>query len=502
MADFFTILENTQITADDILESEAFARQVLSAKYPDTDFREGTAISDLTIRPTATLLALINKGLDVYFESNTIADVNDDTPEEVVDKIMSNLFLYRNNGTKAKVAARLFFSRRKSVTISKGVTFSTDDVVRFSPDKTYAISSDQLKYDSDNQEYYVDIFLESNGEGTEYNIDSGNLLFFTNFDAYFLRGEISYLKESSSPKETNSEFIDRSPSAISTRNLVNNPSIASRLQAEFPSISKLIAIGHGDSGMQRDIVSMTTPSGATSTIHLGGLTDIYCSVPIVKDIAQYVTDSSGKVTLIGPYLKVKTTSTQGGSLPNDIGPLTPYTITIDGYSSAGVIQDYTKENGFSSKQKMTINFGNFYANKVVSFDTWSFDLINSIQTYLEDRENRLTCGSLLARGMPTYLLDVTVQSYEQVLPTSEVIKPLIESYLRNLQPGEPFIMADLITALYQDSSVRSLKTPLTVSYELFKTNGKTATGTITDSLYPTESFERFELNTLTIASAS
>lgn len=501
MADFFTILENTQVTADDILEAEAFTRQVLSAKYPDTDFREGTAVADLVIRPSATMVALINKGLTVYFESNTIADVNDDTPEEVVDKIMSNLFLERNNGTRAKVSARLFFSRRKSVTVPEGATFSTDDVIRFSPDKTYTFSSDQLKYDSNAAEYYVDIFLESNGEGTEYNIDSGNLLFFTNFDAYFLRGEISYLKESSSPKETNSEFIERSPSAISTRNLVNNPSIASRLQQEFPSISKLISVGHGDSGMQRDLVTMTTPSGATSTIHLGGLTDIYCSVPIVKDIEQFVTDSSGKVTLIGPYMKVTTTSSQGGSLPNDIGPLTPYTITIDGYNSAGVIQDYSKENGFSAKQKMIINFGSFYANKVVSFDTWSLNLISSIQTYLEDRENRLTCGSLLARGMPTYLLDIAVKSYEQILPTSEVVKPLIESYLRNLQPGEPFIMADLITELYKDSSVRSLQTPVGVAYQLFKTNGKTSTGTITDSLYPAENFERFELNTLTISSA-
>lgn len=501
MANLFSVLPNIQLTATEIAEAELFAQQYLQALYPDLDLREGTGIRDLVLRPSATLIALVNKGLDYYFETNTIAGVTDDSPQDVVDAIMSNLFIERNEGTRAKVAARLYFATRKSVIIPTGTRFSPDDVVNFHPDQVYSFRPSDLGYDSATGEYYVDVFLESDGEGSEYNIESGSLLFFTNFDPYFLRGEISYLKDSSTPKETNSEFIARAETAISTRNLINDPSISGKIRSEFNYVSRVVSAGFGHEEMVRDTMDVTVPGNQVATVHLGGMTDVHCAVPIIKDIEQFVVDGKGQVILEGAYVKVQPTDIQGGDLPNDIPATTPFVKSIDGYDSAGNVTTYQKDLGFSSKQKMILQYGPFYIGKVVSFETWKFQGIDSIQAFLEETANRVTCADMLAKAMPVYQLDIQVKSYSATLPTVEVLRPVIDSYLKNLGSGEPFNMSDLISHLYENTSVSSLVTPLTVNYTLHRRNGFTSTGNITDTLTPEGETYRFELNTLTVSKA-
>lgn len=501
MSNLYSILPNIELTSSDIAEAEIFAQQYLQALYPDLDLREGTAIRDLAIRPAATLIALVNKGIEFHFEDNTIAGVTDATDQDKVDAIMSNLFLERNEGTRAKVSARMYFSRPKSVTIPVGTTFSTDDVVKFRPDRTYVFSAGQMTKDEDSNEYYVDVFLESTGEGSEYNIESGSLLYFTNFDTFFLRGEISYLKESSTPKETNSEFIARANTAISTRNLINTPSIASKLQAEFNYISRVVAAGHGHADMIRDMKDILGPSGYSTTVHLGGKTDVHCAVPLLKDIEQFVVGSDGTIRLSGAYLDVRPTAINGGPLENTIGTMVPYSLKVGTYSG-GKPAEYEDDLGFSSKQEMVITYGRFYAGQVVSFETWKFQGVDSIQSYVDSPSNRVTCSDMLVRAMPVYQMDVKIKTYDQVLPLAADIRPVVESYLRNIPAGEALNMSDLISALYEGTDMRGLVTPIQVSYVLIKRNRAKYAGIVTDVLKPESDTYRFELKDLTIESAS
>ena len=500
MANLFSILPNIQLTSNDITEAELFAQQYLQAQFPDLDLREGTGIRDLLIRPTATLIALVNKGIEYHFENNTLEGINDESPEEIVDGIMSNLFLDRNEGIKAKVAARLYFSRKKNITISSGLIFSPDDKVKFNPETTYIFTPDDMTFDQEDGGYYVDVFLVSQGEGVQYNVDSGSLLYFTNFDPYFLRGEISYLKERSSPKETNSEFIGRAYSAISTRNLINNPSITSRIQSEFPDVNHVITVGYGNTLMARDKAVIQDENDAVSIVHLGGNTDVYCSAPIVESTEQYITDSYGNIQLTGAYLKVVVTDEQGGELANEIGTLIPNVLEIQGYDSAGNITTYNLDNGFSSKQVITIKFGKFNAGKVVSFQVWKFNSISSIQTFLEHKDNRVTCGDMLARALSPYLISIVIETYDKVIPKVEDIKPIVSSYIRGLAPGDTFYISDLTALLYAQSDLAAIVTPIDVSYISYDNNGVNNTGSIVDKLSPPNEIHSFVLDNLTIVS--
>src|SRR4051812_41768350 len=195
MADLYSILPGTQVSDNEILEAELVAIQILQAKYPDTDLREGTGLRDLVIRPAATLLALVNKSLVFYYVQNTLAGVNDDTPQDLVDKIMSNWFLTRKSGTKAVINARLFFARQKDVSLTTDVFFSTDGTLKYFPLSNISVPSASLTFDAFANEYYFDMELTAESEGEDYNISSGSLLYFSNFDPYFLRAEINFLKD-------------------------------------------------------------------------------------------------------------------------------------------------------------------------------------------------------------------------------------------------------------------------------------------------------------------
>lgn len=273
MADLYSVIQGIEPDQQDIIEAELLARQILSSKYPDLDLREGTAVRDLAIRPSAFILALVKKGLNYYFSQNTIAGIDNSTSEEIVDGLLGNLFLTRNSGTYAVINARLYFAQQKTVSISSGTSFSTDGSLLFYPAASLAIPEAALQYDSYADEWYVDIDLVASDKGEDYNLTSGSLLYFSNFDPYFLHAEINYLSQKSTAAETNLEFISRSSSAISTRNLINIPSVTSRLQQAFNYLDKLEISGMGSSSMYRDQALVNGKRGVSRTANSAEMTD-------------------------------------------------------------------------------------------------------------------------------------------------------------------------------------------------------------------------------------
>lgn len=266
MADLYSIIPGLQPSAQELLEAELLAKQILEAKFPDLDLREGTGLRDLVLRPSALLFALCKKANDYYFTQYTLKGVSDVTPSDIVDGILSNWFLTRNLGIKAIINARLYFARKKNISVSSDVYFSTDNINKFYPTASISFTADAAIYDSYSDEYYVDIDLVAESEGSQYNLGSGSLLYFSNFDPYFLRAEINYLKSESIDSETNAQFINRAQSAISTRNLINVPSVDSNIRQQFNFIKKLVTIGMGQPEMIRDQIKAVFDDQAPRTI--------------------------------------------------------------------------------------------------------------------------------------------------------------------------------------------------------------------------------------------
>lgn len=801
MADLYSVIEGATPSQQDILQAELFTKQVLEAQFPDLDLREGTGLRDTLIRPKAYLLAKLKAGFDLYFSQNSVAGIDDSSSSDLTDAILSNWFLERKIGTKSIINARLFFARAKNVSITSDTYFSPDNTLKFFPQESNSYLSDSMQYDSYSDEYYLDIDLIAESEGSAYNISTGSLLYFSNFDPYFLRAEINFLKDTAVSSETNTEFIARAKTAISTRNLINSPSIDSNLREEFNFLNKIFSVGKKDQEMVRDqiqavftpedprsltnltsvgttatatlanhgfntgqyvVISGATPSAYNGTyqityinsssfsyvmattaasvsvlpvvqsktdpvyIHQGGMVDVYCGVSRASSIVQVTTDDTGKAQLTGPIYNFSRSSISGGedddSLPLELtatvvapggvsivstnatlttssthqftvgqtvtvsgllqnktitaiscvgvtvtGTITghdfqignkvtisgvtpaayngtftitakttntfsytvpanivgsgsgtmiatinllngdkvitgvtantltyslgqtsstavtgtgtvsapvPYsfynyyrqqksitsitrsglvatvtlprhaygagrTIQITGadqaeYNGYWVIKEILdndnftfdlpssassavtpatgtissiwlrpeKDYGFSQNQILTVDFGSNYANKTASFQIDYFDYLDSVQAYLDTELVRVICADYLARGFNLYVLDCSVVSYNSTAASGDTVSELIQEYLDLLNPGDMFIMSDLVARL-RANGVTSIKLPLDINYTKYTRDLLTpTTGVIEDVLDPNDRTSVFVLGTVTTDSES
>lgn len=647
MTSLYDIFPGIQVTADDILQAEMLAAQVLQAKYPDLDLRPGTGLRDLAIRPSATLLAMLNKAVTFFFTQRTLADITNDTPQEFLDKIMSNWFLQRKVGSRAIINSRLFFAKQKEILLGQDTFFSPDNNLKYFPTALLSLATGNLIFSAFDNEWYYDVDLVADQEGEDYNISSGSLLYFSNFDSYFLRAEINFLREASIATENNSEFIQRAQTAISTRNLINVPSITSKMLEDFTLLEGVSPIGFGDPEMVRDQIWTYVPtlSPPTALVHNGGCVDIYSRVPVSTGIIQVATDVTGKAPIFGAIYKTKrsqipgtaindtlpfyitksvtsinrssttatviTSTNHGFSSGNTIviagatpsgyngsftitvtnvttftytcnvalttpatGTITankevPYTLT-NGYGDtktltsltssgttatatlnshglaaaryvtiAGAAQtayngvylitsvptqntftytfagsgtspatgtisvNYTipqQDFGFSSKQKLVADFGVSYASLTASFEVNFFEDIDGLQEYLEDASRRVLCADILARGYNIYLLDITITAYNGPAPDSLICQDILTKYLKSLDPGQLFVMGDLIAKL-NDGGIETIKTPLDVNYTFYHRDLIPAkTGTITDYFDSNDRTAIFLLSSVTTLS--
>lgn len=641
--DLYTVLPGLEVSQDEILQAELAAEKILESRYPDLDLRQGTGLRDLVIRPSATLLALVNKAVIYYFSQNTLPGVTDNSPTEIVDKILSNWFVERKAGKKSVISARLFFATVKNVTIGTEVFFSPDNLKKFYPVSTYSFSPAELQYESFSGEYYVDIDLVADKEGTDYDLTSGSLLYFSNFDAYFLRGEINYLREMASVTETNTNFIARTKTAVSTRNLINVPSIDARLREDFDYITSVTTVGYGDEEMYRDQVTVMAPPAVDPIlIHIGGKTDVYTRVPLQTQVLQYPTDGNGIAEIEGPYLEISRSTISGGSEEDTVPvyrevtvtgitfvgniatvnatahgfiqgqsiivsganptiyngsfsvslvtnadtftyvlPSTPASVptgtivakTLTAYEVTypnkkvlnatftksgnvvtvtspdhgviagryvqltGAVQtgyngwflvnsvtkntltvtnsavlsspatgttllhvtDYMSDTGLSPSQIIHADFGVGNANKTVSFTTLGFQGLSGIQTYMNQDTRKVLAGDILTRGYNIYYLSMNIIGYNSAPPSAVECSNVAKEYLGSLEPGVPFIMADLISQLNK-AGVITIKTPIDVSYRYFhRDNIPPVSGVITDFLDPSDRTAIFMLESLTTA---
>lgn len=388
--DLFSYFPGIEVSSQDIIEAELLLYQTLQSKFPTLDLREGTGVRDLLIRPASTLLAMLDKASLLFFQNNSLDTVTDTTPQVFVDSLLSNWFLTRKKGQKAVLNVRLFFAKAKGVVITPDIYFSNDGTRKYFPDATYSFSPTNLTYDSGTNQYYVDVDLSAESVGSSYDLTSGSLIYFSNFDPFFLHAEINYLKQSASDTETNLEFLSRAKDAISTRNLINSPSISARLMEEFSIIDGVYSAGFGDTEMQRDYIKVKAPtSGNEYWMHQGGCVDVYCRVPLTSAILQFTIDSLGKVYLTGPIYKVTRSNLSGGSDPDTLPITQTFTYTrdnisnkaLDSYSLSGTKVVCTVANhGLISGQRVQIKgltpigYNGGKTIRVTSTNTFEYDI--------------------------------------------------------------------------------------------------------------------------------
>ena len=108
----------------------------------------------------------------------------------------------------------------------------------------------------------------------------------------------------------------------------------------------------------------------------------------------------------------------------------------------------------------------------------------------------LICADLLARGFNLCFLDIVITSYTGVAPDATLCTTTTQTYIDSLNPGEPFVMSDLLSGLYS-AGVKTIQTPVTIAYNKYwKDLFPNTTGIIADFMDPADPLNIFMINTV------
>lgn len=478
----FSVIEGLTVDKEDILEAELFAEQYLSAQFPTYDFRQGTALRDMTVRPNATLLALINKAIQHYFNDTDIINITNATDTGIVDSKLSNFFITRNEGNSSIVRARLYFSFPTVTPIStivpSSASFSVDNEILFFPQAPVSINPDPgpslreegrtyFLYDNSLNLHYADIDLKAQNPSEDANIEEGDLLYFTIFSPYFISGEILYLIASAVETETNEEMVNRAYSSVSTRNLINSPSIISRITDQFNYVNAVYPVGLGNTDLYRDIITVEKldSEGAPQIVdyHRGGHVDIYTDTAFTTNTVQLALDGESKVQITGPILRIRRSSESESGKPVDsISFDDDYEYnTINVSTAVDGVPDVPEDDvGLSMNQITELRMPLSSPGGTATFDILTYSGLTSISSAVNSEEQRVVCADYLIRAFDPVFLDIDVSIRTSV----DTIAPIkaIEDYINSIQNGGTFYMSELISVI-QDSGVENFVMPVSVT---------------------------------------
>jgi hypothetical protein len=278
------------ITQADLDAAEEFLVGYLSEKVPEASFERGSAMRDFAINAFTYIFAYFKSEVDFSRIRQSLIRIQEltdaDDIADAADEILSNWFVSRKGGQLARVVARLHFLERRTYNLDLATKFWRSSTLAFYIDSTiepYTVTDTELYpvYDTSGElvDYIVDVPLKAGRTGIGYNIDPGTFIRvdFPGGMPFFSYAE--HLVKSSGGKdvEGTEELIDRSQTAISVRNLINNRSCDAVLQENFPEILETLTIGMGEPEMVRD---RRTEIASHISLHTGGYYDTYLELPM------------------------------------------------------------------------------------------------------------------------------------------------------------------------------------------------------------------------------
>ena len=274
------------ISATDVTNAENFLTAYLSGKIPNADFSPGSAERDLVINAIAYIYAFFQAENTTAANNASLQSLSQmvDTTEvdSSVDAVLSNWFLTRKTGTNATIPVTLHFSRAADATVLPSTTFNYNTTLAYNIGQAtpLAISASQMlpeiNVDGTVADYVVTITLTATGVGAEYNVPPATFSSVDPFSPYFLYAASVAQAQDGVSTEATAALLNRAPTAISVRSLVNQRSISTVLLDMFSELTSVQTIGFGDPEMQRDQADETV---TRLNMHLGGYTDIYVGLP-------------------------------------------------------------------------------------------------------------------------------------------------------------------------------------------------------------------------------
>lgn len=246
---------------------------------PTFEHRPGTAFSDLFMQPLAMITQPIRDEINEIYISQSlkrIQDLDDPDlyPEQWVDELVANLYVFRRQGAKAAGSVRVYFTEPKELNyISETLEFTNSNSQKYYNISPVIITKQEMNNNTELEFYYVDVPIQALEEGESYEVAEGGIIASSEPDA--IRVFNTYPISGGLDRETNLELIARTQKSIGVRDMNTGKGFnAIMFETFLNKIVELQPIGFGDPEMMRDIIY---------NYHIGGRIDGWVKTPKIND---------------------------------------------------------------------------------------------------------------------------------------------------------------------------------------------------------------------------
>jgi len=403
--------------------------QLMAERHPEVELTRGV-FHDLVIYFNGMLNAAIQENIDRVRQGNSLLDITtnpalaDDT---LVDQVLSNFNLTRNNGTPAVGSATVIFNSDVRTVISTAVRFATETGdVTFIPTSSFTILPTNVVSTMSNERtmipvgdgtFAATITLQATTIGAAGNINRGTVLFpngvVNNTASIYASSDFIKGKNASS----NAEYLAKLPAGLAAKTIGSRQSYEAAILNEpaFANTASLSILGCGDPEQQRDQHSLFPVSG-------GGKVDIYAQT---NGYAQE-TERLMSATYVGPtasgtrWQLIFGRDTAPGfyevtriAAPSSTN-VTGYSVTADtrnvNFTELDFVPDvlFLTESAYTRYQTAVIQFEDtdtspgtlvpLVTKKTYAVRTVGMPLIAELQDFLSSRDFRSRCTDVLVKA--------------------------------------------------------------------------------------------------------
>lgn len=296
-----------QLSPAKVQEMVATLAQLMAERHPEVELTRGV-FHDLVLYFDGLLNAAIQENVDRVLSANSLLKIQQDptlADAEIVDQVLSNFNIARDNGTPATGTATIIFNADVRTLISADARFTADDAgAVFAPatDFTVVTSAQTDVVTEANQRkmipvgdgtFAATINIVATQVGAAGNIKRGVTLtpnaVINNVAAIYAAADFINGKNAA----TNEEYLTRLAAGLAAKTIGSRASYVAALTAQpaFQNIRHLSILGCGDAEQQRDQHSLFPVSG-------GGKIDIYAQTFAYAQERDHLLEA----TYIGPYV--------------------------------------------------------------------------------------------------------------------------------------------------------------------------------------------------------
>lgn len=472
----------------------AVVKDILLSTNANLDLKEGTALADLLVGPSAQILAFNSINND-YVRRRMSFKLLQENPElitdDALDNLASNYNIVRKKGTYATGTVMVKVSSAQEYTIPANyiVALGSLQYTTTQPWKIKKATVNDpltellLQRDSEGTLYFL-LPMKAIAVGSVYNIAENvslsvvatgipNLISVSTYSAF----------GGGTDTENNEQLLARIPIALSHAEFSSKASISTKLFNEFTNIYDVSVVGMGDPEMLRDKHNVFGVS-------FGGRVDIYLKTfrqPYTKVIlitANKVTDGvytfKLNATNAPGYYCIRSITSPDSLLTLEsnfyipaLGSL-PFTESRTGYNLGTTFHDFasdpysmTRETAYSIWQESTVTVTNvspvivngspIYPEQLqFKVEVYIPDQLLDIQTYIDDtvitnKESDMVAKSALLAFVSVY---ANVYRKSSVVLNLNDMKQAVADYINGKTFGEPVTLSQLSAILHNFDIVR------------------------------------------------